>query len=154
VSSLIHEAAQALEPLAAAHTLRLEVDLPSLLPSILGDRQRILQVLTNLVGNAIKFTEKGGQVRIEARRMDDAVCCSVADTGVGIPADQVDHVFERYWKGKAEGREGTGLGLYIAKGIVEAHGGRIWVESRVGQGSRFSFTVPLVRSAEDHATGP
>jgi signal transduction histidine kinase len=107
------------------------------------DRERILQVFSNLVGNALKFTPEGGSIRVRIAKGDDHVLISVADTGSGIPDEYVPHLFERYWKGKRDGRTGTGLGLYIAKGIVEAHNGRIWLESRLGVGTTFYFTLPL-----------
>jgi PAS domain S-box-containing protein len=114
------------------------------LPSLNADPERLLQVLANLVGNAIKFTPEGGTVTLSAESSNGAVLFSVADTGIGIPPDQVPHVFERRWRGTAKGTDpGTGLGLAIARGIVEAHGGRIWVESKPGAGSTFQFTIPL-----------
>ena len=113
------------------------------MPTVLCDRERILQVLGNLVGNAIKFTPNGGTITVHAEPAEGHVLVSVADTGPGIPDEYVPHIFERYWKGKREGRSGTGLGLYIAKGIVDAHGGRIWLESKVGVGSTFFFTIPI-----------
>jgi len=108
-------------------------------------------VLANLVSNAIKFTPRGGAIHITVARMDGAVRLSVSDTGHGIPAAQLARVFDRYWTGR-DGH-GTGLGLFIAKGIVEAHGGRIWVESTPGRGTTVSFTIPkAVPERIDHAT--
>ena len=99
-------------------------------------------MLSNLVGNALSAVPVGGTIRIAARARDKDVCFSVSDDGPGIPSDQMPHLFDRYWKGKGAG--GVGLGLFIAKGIVERHGGQIWAESRVGVGSVFSFTIPTV----------
>jgi signal transduction histidine kinase len=107
-----------------------------------GDRERILQILSNLVGNAMKFTPDGGRVEIRAAAAEPFVRFEVEDTGAGILPDHLSHIFERSWKGDAGGRRGSGLGLYIAKGIVEAHGGRIRVESQPGRGSSFLFELP------------
>ena len=103
----------------------------------------MIQVLCNLVDNALKFVPKHGLIQIRARAEGGDVCFAVADDGPGIAEPQQEHLFERYWKGKTEDRRGVGLGLYIAKGIVDAHGGRIWVESRPGAGSTFCFTIPV-----------
>jgi len=100
-------------------------------------------VFSNLVGNAIKFTPAGGRLTISAAASESEVRFEIADTGPGIPAEQLPHVFGQFWQGTRGDRRGIGLGLAIAKGIVEAHGGRIWVESQVGEGSRFYFTLPL-----------
>jgi signal transduction histidine kinase len=91
---------------------------------------------------------------VRVARGDGHVLLSVADTGAGIPDEHVPYLFERYWKGKRDGRGGTGLGLYIAKGIVEAHGGRIWLESKVGVGTTFFLTLPLVLVAEESRATP
>jgi signal transduction histidine kinase len=109
------------------------------------DRERALQVLSNLLGNAVKFTPEGGAVTcvVSTEREDEgAVRFVVRDTGPGIPAAQLSRLFDRYWQARETQRLGTGLGLFIARGIVEAHGGRIWVESEVGRGSSFAFTLP------------
>jgi signal transduction histidine kinase len=104
------------------------------------DRERVLQVLSNLIGNALKFTSEGGTITVSAREREGVVRFAVSDTGCGIAADQLPHIFDRYWQAKSA-RDGVGLGLSIAKGIVEAHGGRIWVESRINQGTTFYFTL-------------
>ena len=145
IDTLMNEALEMLRPLATAASLTLEYDAPPHLPCVAADAARLLQVLSNLVGNAIKFTPPGGRVWIEVQPMDDEVRVAVSDTGPGIPADQVPHIFGRFWQGRSSDRRGIGLGLAIAKGIVEAHGGRIWVESQVGEGSRFIFTLPIAR---------
>ena len=107
---------------------------------VLADRDRIMQVLGNLIGNALKFTAPGGRVTLGLQRGTDAVTFSVADTGSGIAAEDLPHVFEQYWKHDAQG---TGLGLFIARSVVHAHHGRIWVESDPGAGTTFLFTLPL-----------
>ena len=104
-----------------------------------ADRDRIMQVLGNLIGNALKFTPPGGRVTLSARQRADAVTFSVADTGSGIAAEDLPHVFEQYWK---HDDKGTGLGLFIARNVVQAHHGRIWVESTPGAGATFFFTLP------------
>ena len=96
----------------------------------------------------MKFTPAGGHIRIEADRLAKEVCFSVSDTGPGIAPSKLPHVFDRYWKGDGSGRRGVGLGLFIAEGIVAAHHGRIWVESTLGQGSKFSFTLPIAEPVE------
>ncbi len=111
-------------------------------PTVHADRDRLLQALGNLVGNAVKFTPEGGRVGVYVSRDGDQVRFEVRDTGPGIAADQLPHLFDRFWQARHSGRRSVGLGLSIAKGIVEAHGGRIWVESEEGNGARFFVTVP------------
>ena len=113
-----------------------------------ADRDRVMQVLGNLVGNALKFTGPGGRVALGAREEDHVVTFSVADTGTGIDADDLPHVFEQYWK---HDQQGTGLGLFIARSVVEAHRGRIWAESALGVGSTFFFTLPVTERARGSA---
>jgi len=107
-----------------------------------ADRERVFQILSNLLGNAVKFTPAGGTVKIRVEPKGREVLFCVADSGPGISADDAPHVFERYWHRRRGAQEGTGLGLFIAKGLVEAHGGAIWLESTPGSGARFSFTLP------------
>jgi signal transduction histidine kinase len=144
---IVDEALDAMRPLAAAKQIELTADLPADLPDIYADRERLLQVFSNLSGNAIKFTAEKGRVTIHCRRTDGALEFSVIDTGPGIVPADLPHVFDRFWQAKRKARMGTGLGLAIAKGIVEAHGGRIGVKSVLGQGSTFWFTVPLATAA-------
>ena len=104
-----------------------------------ADSQRLVQVLSNLVGNAVRFTPNGGEIAIEAERRGPALIFSVRDTGPGISSTELPHLFDRKWQSGREHSEGLGLGLYIAKTLVELHGGRIWAESELGRGSTFSF---------------
>jgi signal transduction histidine kinase len=106
-----------------------------------ADRDRLLQVFENLIGNAIKFTEAGDCITVGARTADGQVLFWVNDNGVGIAPENIPHVFDRFWQARRADRRGAGLGLPIVKGIVEAHGGRVWVESTPGRGSTFYFTV-------------
>jgi two-component system, chemotaxis family, sensor kinase Cph1 len=106
------------------------------------DRDRLLQVLSNLVSNAVKFTPAGGSVEMRAEEQPREIRFMVRDTGPGIPAENLEYVFDRFWQARQTHRLGTGLGLAIARGIVEAHGGRIWAQSELGQGSTFQFTIP------------
>jgi signal transduction histidine kinase len=99
--------------------------------------------VSNLLSNSIKFTRKGGRIVVSARQRDNTILISVSDEGPGIPSEHLSKVFERYWQAEETKRSGLGLGLAIAKGIVEAHSGKIWVESELGKGSSFSFTLPL-----------
>jgi signal transduction histidine kinase len=118
----------------------LKVDIIGAVPSIQADGDRIVQVLSNLVSNAVKVGAARVTVHLEARLQD--VLVTVSDTGPGISTDDVPHMFDRYWRAKSVGYKGTGLGLAISKQIVDAHGGRIWIESKPGVGSTFFFTVP------------
>lgn len=113
-------------------------------PEMMTDPNRLLQLLSNLVGNAVKFTPSGGAVRIAAQPASGEIRFSVSDWGAGIPEPDLEHIFERFWQGERESHQGAGLGLAICKGIVEGHGGRIRVESRVGEGITFRFTVPTI----------
>ena len=107
-----------------------------------GNRDRLAQVLSNLIANAIKFTPPKGRVSVHAELSYGFVQISVRDTGPGVHPDNLPHIFERFWQADRSSTSGAGLGLQIAKGIVEAHGGRIWVESTLGQGTTFHVTIP------------
>ena len=129
------------------HSIDLRVDLPPALPAVSVDASRIVQVISNLLGNAVKFTEPGGTITVRATVGPGTVVVSVADTGMGIAADALPRIFDRFWQARATPRRGSGLGLAISRGIIEAHGGRIWAESELGRGSVFSFSVPADATA-------
>jgi two-component system phosphate regulon sensor histidine kinase PhoR len=144
VDDVVRPPVERLRPQAERADLRLSIDLAPDLPPMLADAERVQQVITNLVHNAIKFTPPGGAVAVSARAEEDEVIISVRDTGVGIPADDLPRIFERFYKAdRARSGGGTGLGLAIAKHIVLAHGGRIWAESVEGRGSTFSVALPV-----------
>jgi signal transduction histidine kinase len=108
------------------------------------ERFRISQVLGNLIGNAVKFTSAGGKVSVSVEKKETELLFRVSDTGVGIHRDYLERIFDRYWQVEDTKRLGTGLGLWIARGIIEIHHGRIWAESEPGAGSTFCFTLPRV----------
>jgi signal transduction histidine kinase len=139
---LIDEVLELMRPLAAEREQRLEWRPAGPLPALDCDRDRVLQVFSNLIGNAVKYTPKHGAITVSAEPRDGQVRFAVQDTGPGIAEDAIPHLFERYWQVSRARRAGIGLGLFIVKGIVEAHGGAVSVESRLGQGSTFSFTLP------------
>ena len=149
---LIVEAVEMQRPLARLRLVELRVDVETDVPEVWGDRDRLLQVFENLIGNAIKFTKAGGRITVGAASRDHEVVFWVADTGCGIAPENLPHVFDRFWQATRGDRRGAGLGLPITKGIVEAHGGRIWVESTLGRGTTFFFTIPTTHPAEDIAS--
>jgi len=139
---LLTEGCEALRIQAQAKGQEVSCDLPAPF-TVYADQDRICQVLGNLIGNAIKFTPRGGHIALAARRVGREVQISVSDEGPGISEQDLAHVFEPYWQAGSTARLGAGIGLKIAKGLVEAHGGRMWVESRLGAGTSFSFTLPV-----------
>ncbi|MBI3072766.1 MAG: hypothetical protein HYY84_11680 [Deltaproteobacteria bacterium] len=141
VREIVREVTDAIDPLASSKSVHFEASVEAADIRVSADRGRIVQVLMNLVGNAVKFSFEGGAVRLSTKADGDFICFAVADTGPGLAPDHLPHVFDRFWKADAGMERGTGLGLYIAKGIVEAHGGTIQVESRFGEGAKFSFTL-------------
>ncbi|WP_426755559.1 ATP-binding protein [Myxococcus sp. Y35] len=147
ISGLLGEALDAIRPLAEAKGLHLSVELPAVDMHVRCDRMRVLQVLGNLLGNAVKFTSAGGHLTLGARVRGGEVSIHVRDTGSGIAPDALPHIFDRYWQARDAASRGTGLGLAIAKGLVEAHGGGIQAESTLGEGSVFTFTLPSAASA-------
>ena len=138
---LLEDALIDAQPLADDKHISIVLDLSDP-PKIDADPRRISQVLSNLLGNAIKFTPGGGTITVRVRSRDGALSVTVADTGRGIAPEDLPHIFDRYWRPKGSEAEGTGLGLYIARGIVEAHGGRVWAESSP-EGATLVFTLPL-----------
>jgi signal transduction histidine kinase len=142
VEPLVREACTLLEHAAAVKSIELECHFDDAAPLVHADRERVLQVLGNLLGNAVKFTPEGGAVQVRADRLDGFVRFAVADTGAGIAEDELSHVFDRFWQARRSRDGGAGLGLAIARGIVKAHGGEMWAESEPGRGSTFSFTLP------------
>jgi signal transduction histidine kinase len=142
LSNVVTEAVDTFRAMAAAKSISLEIEpLESPLPCDV-DHDRMLQVLANLVTNALKFTQHGGQVRVRGELDAQVVRFSISDNGPGIPDAMLESVFERFWQVGKDDRRGLGLGLYISRSIVEAHGGEIWAESKLGHGSRFSFELP------------
>jgi two-component system sensor histidine kinase VicK len=118
------------------------------LPIIIVDRVKIRRVINNLLNNAIKYTPRGGSVRVIVKKEDHQLVCSFTDTGVGIPVDEQEQLFQRFFRGSNVSKiqpDGTGLGLYIAKALVEAHHGKIWFESEEGKGTTFYFSLPIVK---------
>ncbi len=147
IDHVASEAAAVHEPLAEAKGIRLVVECDSPNDIVHCDRERILQVLANLLGNAIKFCRHGDTIGIVVKGSDDTVQISVVDTGPGIDTKDLPLVFDAYWSGSREGRHGTGLGLYITRRIVEAHDARIWIESELGRGTTVHFTLQRVGTA-------
>ena len=145
MSTVIHMAVNVVRPQADAKDIRLSVDVPSALPPVIGDAQRLHQALLNLLSNAIKYCRLGDSVTVAARHEGGCLAVSVADTGPGIPADAVPHLFERFYRvpGAEKRALGTGLGLSITAQIIEVHGGKIQVTSGEGQGSTFTCTLPV-----------
>jgi PAS domain S-box-containing protein len=147
-AGLLDEIAEVFGPVATAKRIELEMAPPAAPIGVACDRQRLMQVLSNLIDNAIKFTPEGGRVTVSARGADAKVVFAVQDTGSGIPSSIRPFVFEQFRQARATARQGRGLGLYIAKGLVEAHGGAIWVDSEDGVGTTFSLTMPLAPAGE------
>jgi signal transduction histidine kinase/CheY-like chemotaxis protein len=145
-AELVLSAAEAQQDAGVKAGVVIATDLTPGLSPVGADRERLLEVFDNLVGNALKFTTANGVITLGAAPRDDHVLFWVRDTGTGIPAEELTHVFERYWRAKPGDRKGTGLGLSICKGIVEAHGGRIWAESTPGHGTTMLFTLPVVEA--------
>lgn len=146
--ALLLETLELHRALAEEKSLRLELDCDEALPDLLADHDRIIQVFANLIGNALKFTPPGGRIVLGATRAGSEVCLSVTDSGPGIPPEQQPKLFHPFWQARPGSRSGAGLGLAIARGIVDAHGGRIWVESDGKHGSTFRFSLPVTHTAE------
>jgi two-component system phosphate regulon sensor histidine kinase PhoR len=146
VVDLVESCLETARVVAAEKNIQIGFEAPRALPEIAADRRRIAEVLQNLLDNAVQYTQPGGRITVKAEAANDAVVLTVADTGIGIPKADQARIFERFYRvDRARSRVGggTGLGLAIAKHLVEAHGGRMWVESEVGRGSQFHFAVPV-----------
>ncbi len=141
-ADLIFAAVESQQNVAAEASIIIGTDLSPDVPSIQADEERILEVLENLIGNALKFTGQRGSITVGAARKDDKVAIWVKDSGAGIAPEQMPHIFDRFWQAKKKERRGIGLGLSISKAIVEAHGGQIWAESTLGTGTTVFFTIP------------
>jgi signal transduction histidine kinase len=152
-AELLHEADEIFRAQASVASVTIVYDAPDGLPPVHADRHRVMQVMTNLVGNSMKFTPPGGRITVAAKLQGDRVLFSISDTGPGIPKENLADIFSPYWQAKRAERLGAGLGLPIARGIVEAHGGRIWVESEPGRGTDFYFTLPVDPGALTTAAG-
>jgi signal transduction histidine kinase len=142
ITQIVSDAIDLLTPSAVAAHVQLVAEVEEQLPPAFADAQRVLQVFSNLGGNAIKFTPEGGRVTIAVRIAGTELQLSVSDSGVGIKREDVTHVFDRYWQGRERAHLGAGLGLWIAKSIVQAHGGRISIESKPDAGTTVTFTLP------------
>jgi signal transduction histidine kinase len=140
--TLIAEAVETFQAAASAQGISLQTEIVEgpLLADF--DHDRMLQVLANILGNAIKFTSRGGSIRVRGEHTGAELRFCISDTGSGIPGNLLEAIFERFWQVGKEDRRGVGLGLYISRHIVEAHGGKIWAESTLGEGSRLCFTLP------------
>ena len=153
VENLFQETFDLFHSQAASSQISLRHHTEGTLPDIYADRHRVLQVLSNLIGNALKFTPAGGVITFQAVPREQDVLFCISDTGPGIPKENLGDIFNPYWQAKRTERLGAGLGLPIAKGVVEAHGGAIWAESEQGSGTRFFFTLPIVRTRVEEVAG-
>ncbi|NPA91998.1 MAG: GAF domain-containing protein [Chloroflexi bacterium] len=150
LKDLIERVVKGFRMQTAAHEII--TDVPEDLPPVWGDRERIRQILSNLLSNAIKYSPRGGVIRVGAWAEGDYVTVYVADQGIGIPEEEQANLFDKFYRVDSSLRrrtQGAGLGLYLAKALVEAHGGRIWVHSKPGAGATFFFTLPIARSASE-----
>lgn len=154
LGEVIADVVNALATQAESKSLNLTYEVAGGLPEVMGDRDRLNQVLTNLIGNALHYTPEGGEIEVRAYPVEKAVRVDVQDTGIGVPPEDIGHIFERFYRSEhpvVQETRGTGLGLSIVKMFVEMHGGRIWVESQVGKGSTFTFVLPLPVEREEAA---
>jgi signal transduction histidine kinase len=148
VGTIMRQAEETFRPLAKKRHVNFETTVQDG-ATVRADPARVSQIVGNLVGNAIKFTPEKGSVKLRATPVDKNIVFEVVDDGPGIPADNMSHLFDNFWQARKSDRRGVGLGLAIAKGLVEAHGGKIWVESTVDHGSTFSFSLPTVTPLAD-----
>jgi signal transduction histidine kinase len=152
IGSLAREVVEMLQPLAEEHSLILETNISTAIGFIQGDRDKLIQIFTNLINNALKFTESPGTVTVEVKQRDDGLIQTcITDTGCGIPLEEQQIIFERFYRGQSSEMKnrGAGLGLAITRSLVELHGGSIWVESRPGEGSRFCFILPVTQATRE-----
>ncbi|MGQ9627565.1 MAG: GAF domain-containing protein [Anaerolineae bacterium] len=152
IEEIVSEVAESFRERLAEKNLTLKVEIPEGLPPVKGDPQRVNQILTNLLGNACRYTMSGGEITISAHKEDAFLQVDVSDTGIGIPQEDQEKIFERFYRGEhplVQESQGTGLGLPIVKHFVEMHGGRVWVQSEIGKGSTFSFTLHLADSESE-----
>lgn len=154
VCQVVRDSVEAQVSLAASFGVELRVDAAQDLPDVWADPDRLLQVFENLIGNALKFTKPGGRITIGAAPREGDVLFWVADTGIGVPTENLPRLFDRFWQAQKDGRRGAGLGLPIVKGIVEAHGGRVCVDSALGRGTSFFFTIPTAPPAQESRLEP
>ncbi len=145
---LLSDALRTLAPVAGARSLKLRLDAPDDMPAVMADKGRIDQALSNLIGNAVKFSSPGSEIVVTVRVLEDEMVFSVADRGRGMTPEQLGHAFDRFWQSSRTDRQGAGLGLAITKGIIDAHGGRIWAESVPDAGSTFYFSLPLAKDTD------
>jgi len=150
IAGTIHEAVETLRGVANGKGITIKEDIPATLPEIDVDKERLEQVMFNLLGNAVKFSNDGSEVTVRAEVREHDLLVQVTDHGIGIPKEAMPRLFQRFYRVEASSSVGgSGLGLYISRQIIEAHGGRIWVESEPGVGSTFSFTLPLGAISQD-----
>jgi two-component system phosphate regulon sensor histidine kinase PhoR len=150
LQAAVEETVDSLSSVIEEKGLRIDTVLDPETNVVLGDPQRVVQILTNLVSNACRYTPVGGQIKITSSRVNGSAEMTVRDTGIGIRPEELEHIFERFYRSDdplVQEQSGTGLGLAITKSLVELHGGRLWVDSKVGQGSTFGFTLPLAEGA-------
>jgi signal transduction histidine kinase len=153
VSSIVGEVCDSLAETIRERGLTLVVETDPAMPPVRADRNRLIQVLMNLLSNAYRYTPDGGSITVSVRPTDDAILVEVTDTGIGIAPEDQEKIFERFYRVDHElvnQQMGTGLGLPIARSLVELHGGRLWLESESGVGSTFSFTLPAQKQADVH----
>jgi signal transduction histidine kinase len=148
VTHILEQTVEMCGTAATEHDISLEVHEAPQDLLVIADEERIMQVMGNLVGNALKFVPRGGSIVLECKRKGDEAVFAVIDSGPGIAPEDLEHLFEKFWQRRRADHRGVGLGLTIARGIVEAHGGRIWAESTVGSGSTFYFTLPAVKQPD------
>jgi signal transduction histidine kinase len=150
VGALLQEVLHSYQPMFSARGIAFTVDTPTASMAAFFDYDRIVQVLSNLLGNAMKFTQDGGTVALHVEQQAELIVFTVRDSGVGIPQASLPHIFERFWNIDSDMRRGIGLGLYICENIIQAHGGTIGAESELGKGATFRFSLPNAQGAEQH----